>query len=313
MPRLRARPELSVVVVSYDMGRELPRTLWSLSSRYQRDISGLDYEILVVDNGSPEPVNAARVADIDPRIRVHHIESALPSPARAGNVGVAMTTGRTVAVILDGARMLTPGVLATGMRALGTTPGALGRWSRTIGARRPVVTPPAWHLGPEYQWVSARDGYDADAEDALLDVINWPTDGYRLFDIGVLAGSNKGGFFGDINESGCLMLPRSLWQDVGGLDERFDLPGGGFVSLDLFARLVERDDTELVVLLGEGSFHQVHGGESTSPAQRKRKLQQWYEQYARLRGQPYELPVVRPTYYGAVPEPARKWILPEPS
>lgn len=295
-------------MVAYAMARELPRTLRSLSSTYQHHTDGLDYEILVVDNGSPDPVDPAAVTDIDHRIRVHRIENASPSPARAGNVGVSMTTGRSVAVILDGARMLTPGVLAAGTRALTTSPSA-GSRSRTP-ARRPIVTPLAWHLGPAHQSVSVRDGYGPDAEDRLLNSIGWPTDGYRLFDISVLAGSNKGGFFGEVNESCCLMLPRSLWTDVGGLDERFDLPGGGFVSLDLFTRLVGRDDTDLVVLLGEGSFHQVHGGESTSPQERKRKQQQWYEQYERLRGEAYQAPAVTPSYYGTMPDPARQWITP---
>ena len=37
------------------MVRELPRTLCSLTRDYQRHCTGIDYEVLVVDNGSPEP------------------------------------------------------------------------------------------------------------------------------------------------------------------------------------------------------------------------------------------------------------------
>ena len=48
---------LSVVVVAYDMARELPRTLRSLSTPYQRDLESADYEVVVVDNGSPEPLS----------------------------------------------------------------------------------------------------------------------------------------------------------------------------------------------------------------------------------------------------------------
>src|SRR4029453_5975812 len=43
---------LSVVVVFYNMRREAARTLHSLSRSYQRDVQDLDYEVLVIDNGS---------------------------------------------------------------------------------------------------------------------------------------------------------------------------------------------------------------------------------------------------------------------
>jgi Glycosyl transferase family 2 len=292
MPLLRRRPDLSVVVVSYDMQRELPRTLRSLSSYYQRGMIGIDYEILVVDNGSPVPVDVREAARIDRRIRVHRIDSAPPSPARAANLGVSMTTGRSVCLILDGARMVTPGTLATGLRAMATH-------------ARPIVTPMAWHLGPVHQSVSVLNGYDDKVEDALLRTIDWPVDGYRLFEISALAKANSDGFFGTINESCCLLLPRNLWLESGGLDERFNQPGGGLVALDLFDRLVTMPGTDLVVLLGEGSFHQVHGGASTSPAAPRSA---WDAHYRLLRGRPYRRPTVRPTYFGALPEPARKWI-----
>jgi Glycosyl transferase family 2 len=297
MPLLRRRPDLSVVVVSYDMQRELPRTLRSLSSSYQRGMGGIDYEILVVDNGSPVPVDPQALARIDRRIRLHRIENAPSSPALAANVGVSLTSGRSIGLILDGARMVTPGTLAAGVRAMATHP-------------RPVVTPIAWHLGPAHQSVSVLDGYDKTTEDALLRTIDWPFDGYRLFEISALAKANADGFFGTINESCCLFLPRELWDESGGLDQRFDLPGGGYVSLDLFERLVSLPGTELVVLLGEGSFHQLHGGASTSP---EAPSSAWSAQYKQLRGRPYRRPTVRPTYFGAMPEGARKWIVPAES
>jgi hypothetical protein len=281
-----------VVIVCYDMERELPRTLRSLSSSYQRGLHGVDYELLVVDNGSPRAVDPVALAAIDPRIRVHRIEQAAPSPAAAGNLGIALTTGRTVGLILDGARMVTPGTLATGLRAAATHP-------------RPIVTTLAWHLGPQHQSISVAAGYDSSAEDALLEQIGWPADGYRLFEVSSLAGANPGGFFGPVNESCCLLLSRRLWQEVGGLDERFDQPGGGLVSLDLFERLLALPETELIVLLGEGSFHQHHGGASTSPGAPGGA---WAEHYQRLRGRPYQHPQVQPTYFGRLPAPALRWL-----
>ena len=43
---------LTVVVVFYNMRREAARTLHSLSRSYQRHVQDLDYEVLVIDNGS---------------------------------------------------------------------------------------------------------------------------------------------------------------------------------------------------------------------------------------------------------------------
>ena len=61
-PRTRAgRPiDLSVVVVFYNMRREAERTLQSLSRAYQRGIDDLDYEVIVVENGSDAGPEARR-------------------------------------------------------------------------------------------------------------------------------------------------------------------------------------------------------------------------------------------------------------
>ena len=48
-------PSLSVVVIAFDMPRELPRTVLSLSPRMQHGIDDAEYEIVVVDNGSSRP------------------------------------------------------------------------------------------------------------------------------------------------------------------------------------------------------------------------------------------------------------------
>ena len=55
-----------------------------------------------------------------------------------------------------------------------------------------------------------------------------------------------------------------MWDELGGLDERFELPGGGLVNHDLYRRACDLPGAELVVLLGEGTFHQYHGGAATS-------------------------------------------------
>src|SRR5690606_2595915 len=91
-------------------------------------------------------------------------------------------------------------------------------------APRPVVTATAWHLGETTHMRAAEVGYDQDVEDALLGGSGWEEDGYRLFDISTLAGSSHRGIFGPKGESNSLFLPRSMWQELGGLDDRFQLP-----------------------------------------------------------------------------------------
>jgi len=47
---------LSIVVIGFDMKRELPRTVVSLLPPYQQGVHHDEVEIIVVDNGSAEPV-----------------------------------------------------------------------------------------------------------------------------------------------------------------------------------------------------------------------------------------------------------------
>ena len=66
MPLLRRtpRPKLSVVVIFYNMRREAARTLYSLTPRYQQGISEDDYEVLVIDSGSQEPLDENHVTSL---------------------------------------------------------------------------------------------------------------------------------------------------------------------------------------------------------------------------------------------------------
>ncbi len=111
---------------------------------------------------------------------------------------------------------------------------------------------------------SIHRGYDRAAEDALLDASGWAEDGYRLFGISSFAGSSAGGWFAPIAESNALFMRRDMWTELGGYDERFQSPGGGYLNLDTYARACELPGAQLIVLLGEGTFHQVHGGVATN-------------------------------------------------
>src|SRR5580700_3182521 len=247
----RHRPELSVVVVVHNMAREAPRTLYSLSATYQRNIAADDYEIIVVDNGSTPPFDAKVLDGLAGHFRLLRLDPAPPSPAAAINRGLAEAGGKIVGVMVDGARMVTPGVLDFARHGVALYP-------------RAVVVTLGWYLGRDLQRWSIEAGYDQKREDEMLASIGWPQDGYRLFEIGAFDEGSLDGWFSQIEESNALFLSRDSWNRIGGFDERFDAPGGGYVNLDTLARAIALPDSELVVLLGEATFHQLHGGIATN-------------------------------------------------
>ena len=283
---------LSVVVVTYDMARELPRTLHSLGSDYQREVDGDDYEVIVVDNGSPVPVPSALRESFAGNLRVEHLDPAPPSPAHAVNHGLACARGDLVGVMVDGARLASPGLVAGARRA--------ARLSD-----RAVITAPAFHLGPTTHMNAAADGYDQTVEDALLARSGWETDGYRLFGISTPAGSSGRGLFGPMGESSSLFASSRIWAELGGMDERFQLPGGGLANHDLYLRACSLPDVQLVVLLGEATFHQYHGGAATS---RRYTWDEMQADYQALRGEHHRPPANASLFVGRVPPGALPFV-----
>ncbi|MEZ5167507.1 MAG: CmcI family methyltransferase [Acidimicrobiales bacterium] len=274
-------------MVFHNMDREAKRTLHSLSRQYQRGIDDLRYEVLVVDNGSDgaHRLDPSWVGSFGEELRLVDMgQDAPPSPTVALNTALGLSTGANVAVMIDGAHVLTPGVLAHGMRGLETYAPA-------------VVATQQWYVGPGQQPDTTSQGYDEAEEDVLFDRIAWPADGYRLFEIGEFIGNRD--WFDGILESNCLFAPRNLLEQVGGFDNAFATPGGGYANLDLYERLASDPHTTLVTILGEGSFHQVHGGTTTNdaaPDGRRSKTFSYGSQYEELRGRSMRGPA-KHTYY----------------
>lgn len=294
--RLLRRPLVSVVVVVHNIPQQARRTLLSLSRDYQRHVGHDDYEVIVVDNGSTPPVDLATLADLNEPFRVIRMPSpASPSPARAVNCGLAAARGDVIGVMIDGARLVTPGLLHFAYHGVQLY-------------EKAVVATLGWYLGADLQRWSMQAGHDAHYETQLLDSINWPADGYRLFEIATLDESSVDGWVQPIAESNALFMRRAMWDAIGGFDERFDLPGGGLLNLHVMRQTLELPGSRLVVLAGEGTFHQFHGGVATNtPAEEfAAHFAPWLQQYETIAGRKWQPAVLAdpPTYIGIVPPPA---------
>ncbi len=282
-------PILSIVVVIYDMEREAPRTLFTLKPEYQNLPPSL-YEVIVVDNGSPRALGERLVRGISEHFQYVYLQPGDPSPVRALNFGASLSRGRLIGFAIDGARMLSPGILQYAMRA-----------ARAYD--NPVVSTLGYHLGHEAQPIAVSKGYDQLVEDRLLASVDWTRDGYSLFRIAAPAPSSKNGWLAPIGESNCVFVTPKTFDDVGGFHVGFDTPGGGFANLDFYREICEHPETELVILLGEGTFHQIHGDATTGKSQKElaELMSGLGEQYFQIRGKQYEPPVVACDFLGHVP------------
>lgn len=286
-------PLLSVVVVVHDMGPQAMRTLRSLAVDYQRGVRAEDYEVIVVENRSPRCLDAAAVAALPGQFRYLLRDEAGVSPAPAINAGLALVRGATVGLMIDGARMLTPGVVA----------GALAG-TRAFGPA--LVAVPGYQLGPlpHHMAIGRTPAHD----DRLLARIGWPgengADGYRLFEVASMSLANRMGIFRPFMECNCLFAPAGVLAALGGADERFDLAGGGALNLWLWHRLAHWPGLPCVVLPGEGSVHQVHGGVTTSfDAEGYRaRTEAFLAQLNAVLGEPFKAPDVPVSYLGAMPQ-----------
>jgi cephalosporin hydroxylase len=274
--RDRGPPELSILVNFYNMRREAERTLFSLSRDYQRDVENLTYEVICVDNGSIPPLDADWIKSFGPEFRLVRPVNPLSSPCQAINLAARTASGRQLGVMIDGAHLLTPGVLAEAAAQARLDPSA-------------VIALRHWFVGGDQRWLSV-SGYSRKLEDILFDRINWPCDGYELFRIGSPIGDSPNSWLDGLSETNCLFLPTKLWQQLGGMEEAFDEPGGGFANLDLFRRVAMAAPDKLICLIGEATFHQFHGGSTTNvgEAEKERRVASYAQTYKNLRGCDFE-------------------------
>jgi len=294
----RSEVIVSFVLIVYDMPAQAQNTVWSLLPDYQRDTRLQDYEVIIVENESANTMSRDFLDALPPNFSYHLRKESRPTPIYAINYGIEQARGDNICVMIDGARLLTPGIVKNTI---------LGHRLST----QAVVTVPGYHLGFELQQIAVSNGYDVEREQALMNSISWPDNGYRLFEISCFSGSCKHGFYLAHSESNCISMPRDLWREIGGYDVRFDIRGGGLVNLDLYKRACEYPGITHVFLHGEGTFHQFHGGSTTGGEDiqaREKLIDAIRDQYKQIHGKKFTAPETNPIYLGELSHEVQKFV-----
>ena len=194
---------LSIVVIGFDMKRELPRTVVSLLPPYQQGVHHDEVEIIVVDNGSAEPVCRDWFPE-EAAIRVERVKG--------------------------------------GVSALG--------------------------------------------------------------------GSYISGVLKVPSETAFCVMKTALFHEINGYDERFVQLGGGLASFDFFRRALEAAGEGFVMLVGEGTFHQLHYGATTQAGGIGRRYDGeaslgdvYTREYEEIVGRPFAFATQVPLLFGRVTHP----------
>lgn len=281
------KPRLSIIIVVFNMRREIVRTLFSLSSTYQRGICESNYELIVVDNGDVPSLEATAAGGFGGNVRYIRNDANDKSLGNAVNLGVEASRGEFLGIAVDGARMSSPGTLHLALECFSHH-------------RNPVIGTVGFHLGHDIQSRAVLRGYNQDEEDVLLASVAWETDGYQLFAISTPGDSSRYAWFGELYESNLIFVCRSYFEILQGYDTRFDIPGGGLVNLDFWERACNGPSDRVIVLLGEATCHQFHGGITTNrPAYlTDLEIRKYLAQYEQIRGKPFLPPTGDVLLYG---------------
>ncbi len=276
---------LSVVVNFFNMRREAPHTLYSLTNNYQDFNNSFDYEVIAIDNSSSDPLEEDMVNSFGKHFSLLPFTSEFPSPCKGINHAVNRARYEYVLVLIDGARMLTPGIFKA--------------FEQIVNIHKhPFIYTLGMHIGDKPQNYLVTEGYNQQVEDELMQTIEWQQDGYQLFTISSVALSSKKGFFSELMETNCYILKREDYIRLGGYDERFRFAGGGLCNLEFFNRCHQDDLLQPIMLLGEATFHQFHGGTATNVPLEEHPWSQMAEEYEQITGEPYRTIWQPPIYFG---------------
>jgi hypothetical protein len=289
-------PALSILVIFHKMSRQAENTLYSLSSSFQTGVSPDDYEIVAVENESEDELGRERALAQGKNVRYFRRHEGGVSPVGALNFAFEQSRAPLVGIIIDGARMVSPGVVEYALLAARL-------------AEHPLIVVPGYHIGDQEHHFNKTAGYDEMVEARLLESIDWKHHGYDLFNVSCFSGANDKGFFTRFLESNCFFCTRTSFERIGGADPRFSLPGGGAVNVWMYHMIARLPGSRLIVLAGEGSFHQFHGGVTTAEVDdREIRLHRQKENLNEVFGGPFKGMHRRPLILGILPGQVQRFI-----
>jgi len=279
------------------MSAQLDKTLQTLAPDFQRGVTAQDYEVVVVENNSADPLPPQKVANLPANFRYLLREETAVSPVYAINEAFSMCRAPYICLMIDGARMVSPGIIHHALMAHAISENA-------------IVAVPGYHLGHQEQHLVEGGKNQATAEAELLASVDWQRDGYELFKLSTFSGANSHGYLHPLMECNCLFASAENYTAIGHADTRFLLHGGGSINLHMYRALGMLPGTQLFVLPGEGSFHQYHGGVTTSSyAERAKEIEShrvqlhsfWPEGFSSLRRES--------TLLGRIPPQAQPFLI----
>lgn len=258
-------PELSILVVAYRMAGQLANTLHSFSPDYQQ-VDASRYEVIVVENESDDMLSDDVIAGLPGNFNYLRRANDSVSPVSALAAGLLQCRGDKLGVVVDGAQLATPGVVRFALMAFS--------WQEDC-----LVAVPGYHLGKKMQHEVSDGAAMLKEQSEFLSAIDWQQQGYRLFENCCFSPANQRGFLQPMMESNVFFCRKQSFLEEGVLDERFQHPGGGAINLHFWRKLGLQAGSPLVILAGEGTFHQYHGGVTTaSPEHYQKRVESFNQQ-----------------------------------